>query len=100
MDEWCTHLENILKCMAPYNECYKIEEMKKLNASILEHVVMELEKRHKNLGELRDCPIYMELVGADWINCIPGWMILSIFGVAVIGLIVLTLPKHGQGSKW
>ena len=93
MDEWCTHLENILECMAPYKECYKIEEMKKLYASILDYVVMELEKRHNDLGGLRDCPIYMELIGS-----FPGCIIISIFGVAVIGLIVVKV-QSGEVHK-
>ena len=93
MDEWCTHLENILKCMAPYKECYKIEEMKKLYALILDYVVLELEKRHNDLGGLRDCPIYMELIGS-----FPGCIIISIFGVAVIGLIVVKV-QSGEVHK-
>ena len=93
MDEWCAHLENILECMAPYKECYKIEEMKKLYASILDYVVMELEKRHNDLGGLRDCPVYMELIGS-----FPGCIIISIFGVAVIGLIVVKV-QSGEVHK-
>ena len=103
MDEWCTHLENILECMAPYKECYKIEDLKKLNALILEHVVMELEKRHKDLGGVRDCPIYMKLIGLGWINWILGWVMPSIFGVAIIGLIVVKVQSgqvHGTFKKY
>ena len=38
-DEWCKYLENILGCLDPYDECYDIEEMKKLNATVLLFVV-------------------------------------------------------------
>ena len=70
--------------MDPYDECYDIEEMKKLNASVLKYVVEVMEERHHEyFGELRECPIYCELIG-----CFPGWIIGNIFG-GVIGIIVI-----------
>ena len=83
MDEWCTHLENILKCWDNYTECYNPEEMKELNSIILEFTI---EYIHEKFGKIRQCPIYLELINdsfpPDWyIFPIIGGVIYLIFGI-------------------
>ena len=86
-NSWCKHLENIIDCWAPYDECYGIEEMKNLNTSVLEYAVRLLEYNYpwRFYGELRDCPIYLKLIGGDNTGTIFG----GIFGA--IGLITLAV---------
>ena len=84
-DEWCTYIENILKCMDPYKECYDSAVMKKLNTTILNFTVGILEHVDKDLEKLRDCPIYLDLVGNSGNSERFGHLVI-LFGVALIFL--------------
>ena len=81
--------------MDPYDECYDIEEMKKLNASVLKYVVEVMEEKHHEFGELRECPIYCELIG-----CFPGWIIfiLVIVIIVVIVCVIVIIMKLNKNS--
>ena len=81
-DEWCTYIENILKCMDPYKECYGSAVMKKLNTTILNFTVGILEHVDKDLEKLRDCPIYLDLVGNSG-NSERFGLLVILFGAAV-----------------
>ena len=63
--EWCTHLENVLKCWDNYTECYNHEQIKELNTTI----IVWLEEQ--NFGMPEECPIYLESINdgnsLDWI---------------------------------
>ena len=65
MDEWCTHLENILKCWDNYTECYNHEQIKELNTTIIVWL------GEQNFGMPEECPIYLESIddgnSLDWI---------------------------------
>ena len=86
-ESWCKHLENIIDCSAPYDECYGIEEMKNLNTSVLEYAVRLMEYNYpwRFYGELRDCPIYLKLIGGDNTGTIFGGVI------GAIGLITVAV---------
>ena len=64
-DEWCTYIENILKCMDPYKECYGSAEMMKLNTTILKFTVGIMEQVDKDFVKLKGCSIYLDLVGTS-----------------------------------
>ena len=95
-DEWCKYLENILGCLDPYDECYDIEEMKKLNATVLQFVVDLWEEKGQDFEELRECPIYKELIGdaGRIIAVISGGIIAFIFITICCGLIIKTINKN------
>ena len=82
MDEWCTYLENFLKCWDNYAECYNPEEMKELNSTILEFTIEHIEHMNKNFGKFRQCPIYLELIDGSFP---PDRFILSIILGVVVG---------------
>ena len=81
LTEWCTHLENVLKCWDNYTECYNYEEMKKLNETILEWTVEPLSwLGHELYGQISECPIYLELIDDESLD----WIIIPIIGVVFI----------------
>ena len=63
--EWCTHLENVLKCWDNYTECYNHEQIKELNTTIIVWL------GEQNFGMPEECPIYLESIddgnSLDWI---------------------------------
>ena len=63
--EWCTHLENVLKCWNNYTECYNHEQIKELNTTIIVWLGQQ------NSGMPEECPIYLESINdgnsLDWI---------------------------------
>ena len=63
--EWCTHLENVLKCWDNYTECYNHEQIKELNTTIIVWLGQQ------NFGITEECPIYLESIddgnSLDWI---------------------------------
>ena len=63
--EWCTHLENVLKCWDNYTECYNHEQIKELNTTIIVWL------GEQNFGMPEKCPIYLESINdgnsLDWI---------------------------------
>ena len=63
--EWCTHLENVLKCWNNYTECYNHEQIKELNTTIIVWLGQQ------NSGMPEECPIYLESTddgkSLDWI---------------------------------
>ena len=63
--EWCTHLENVLKCWDNYTECYNHEQIKELNTTIIVWL------GEQNFGMPEECPIYLESINdgnsLDWI---------------------------------
>ena len=48
--EWCTHLENVLKCWDNYTECYNHEQIKELNTTIIVWL------GEQNFGMPEKCP--------------------------------------------
>ena len=78
--------------MAPYDECYKIEEMKKLNISVLEYGVKLMEKIQPYYKSLRNCPIYWKLIGDNSLTIVGG-----VF--AVIVLIVVAICIKGTDKN-
>ena len=81
-DEWCTYIENILKCMDSYKECYDSAVMKKLNTTILNFTVGIMEHIDKDFEQLRQCPIYLDLVGNSG-NSERFGLLVILFGAAV-----------------
>ena len=63
--EWCTHLENVLKCWDNYTACYNHEQIKELNTTIIVWL------GEQNFGMPEECPIYLESINdgnsLDWI---------------------------------
>ena len=98
LNEWCIHLENILKCWDNYTECYNYEEMKELKATILEWTVEPLAwLGHELLGELKECPIYLELIDDD---STLDWIIMLIIGVVIILIIgICSAVQNFQKKK-
>ena len=65
LTEWCTNLENVLKCWDNYTECYNHEQIKELNTTIIVWLGQQ------NFGMPEECPIYLESINdgnsLDWI---------------------------------
>ena len=65
LTEWCTNLENVLKCWDNYTECYNHEQIKELNTTIIVWL------GEQNFGMPEECPIYLESIdngnSLDWI---------------------------------
>ena len=65
LTEWCTNLENVLKCWDNYTECYNHEQIKELNTTIIVWLGQQ------NSGMPEECPIYLESTddgkSLDWI---------------------------------
>ena len=65
LTEWCTNLENVLKCWDNYTECYNYEQIKELNTTIIVWLGQQ------NFGMPEECPIYLESIddgkSLDWI---------------------------------
>ena len=65
LTEWCTNLENVLKCWDNYTECYNHEQIKELNTTIIVWL------GEQNFGMPEECPIYLESINdgnsLDWI---------------------------------
>ena len=65
LTEWCTNLENVLKCWDNYTECYNHEQIKELNTTIIVWLGQQ------NFGMPEECPIYLESIddgnSLDWI---------------------------------
>ena len=65
LTEWCTNLENVLKCWDNYTQCYNHEQIKELNTTIIVWLGQQ------NSGMPEECPIYLESINdgnsLDWI---------------------------------
>ena len=103
INEWCTHLENVLKCFYNYTECYSYDQMKKLNTTIIEWTVEPLSwLGHGLFGTISGCPIYLQLTdngsSLEW----NDWLIVAIIAVLVaifVAIVFKTISKDNMKKE-
>jgi len=100
-EDYCPILEEIIKCLKPFNECYTDEEVKYFKMSNfefeVEYQIQALKIDPKTVEKLKNCQLYKDYVIGGEISIsmiIIGCIIAAVFVILVFSLGAFYSYRH------